>query len=122
MTLRLKTYPAFATVRLPQSATILDVQDRGSEQAAALVVQYDDADPYKTERHFVTLRAGDAIPDGARFVASWRELDTPAAGIVCLFERVPVVEVTPCAHRWAPTELTTVEFCEKCGTRRAWSK
>jgi len=122
MTLRLKTYPAFATVRLPLTAPILDVRDRGSEQAAALIVQYDDADPHITERHFVTLRAGDAIPDGARFVASWRELDRPAAGIVCLFERVPVVEVTPCAHSWQPSGVPRAEFCGKCGTRRAWSR
>lgn len=83
---RLKTYPALASVAMPASAEILDVRDRGATQAAALVVSYDDADETKAERRFVTLRPGAAIPPGAQFVASWRELDVPAAPIACLFE------------------------------------
>lgn len=85
---RLKTYPALASVKLPASAVVLDVRDRGSQQAPALVVSYDDADEETTERRFVALRPGDPIPPGAQFVSSWRELDKPSAPIACLFELV----------------------------------
>lgn len=85
---RLKTYPALASVKLPASATVLDVRDRGSQQAPALVVSFDDSDAGTTERRFVTLRPGDPIPPGAQFVSSWRELDKPSAPIACLFELV----------------------------------
>lgn len=85
---RLKTYPALALVRLPASAVVLDVRDRGSNQAPALVVSYDEADEEKVGRRFVTLRPGAAVPPGAQFVASWRELDKPSAPIACLFELV----------------------------------
>lgn len=85
---RLKTYPALASVRLPASAEILDVRDRGSTQAPALVVSYDEADAATVERRFIVLRPGDVLHPAARFVASWRELDTRAASIACLFEIV----------------------------------
>lgn len=85
---RLKTYPALASVNLPASAIVLGVHDRGSNQAPALLVSYDDTDEETTERRFQVLRSTDAIPPGARYVASWREMDKTSAPIACLFELV----------------------------------
>lgn len=84
---RLKTYPALASVKLPSSATVLDVHGRGAEQAPALVVSYDDTDAETEERRFAVLfpAKGDAVPPGAVFVASWR-LHPADGGIACLFE------------------------------------
>ena len=85
---RLKTYPALASVKLPASAVVLGVHDRGPDQAVALLASYDDADEETTERRFAVLRSGDPIPPGAQFLDSWRELDKPSAPIACLFELV----------------------------------
>lgn len=82
---RLKTFPALRSVTLPRSAVILAVHERGAEQAAALLVSYDDADDERDERRFAVLRMGDPVPLGAQFVASWRQ--HPAdGGIAALFE------------------------------------
>lgn len=83
---RLKTYPVLSSIALPASAVVLNVHDRGANQAAALVVSYDDVDEEKETRRFTLLRPGEPIPPGAQFVSSWRELDAPTAPIVCLFE------------------------------------
>jgi hypothetical protein len=84
---RLKTFPALASVRMPASAQILDVRDRGATQAPALVVSFDEDDEEVVTRSFATIAPrGEAIPPGAQFVASWRALDLPQAPIFCLFE------------------------------------
>lgn len=97
---RLKTYPALASVRMPASAEILDVRDRGATQAPALVVSYDGADEGIVTRRFVTIAPRDEVlPPGAQFVASWRALDR-AAPIFCLFELVDDLpaDLPPYAH------------------------
>lgn len=85
---RLKTYPALASVKLPDSATVLGVHDRGPDQAVSLLVSYDDVDEETAERRFAVLRSGDAIPAGAQFLDSWRRAGCgpDASGIFCLFE------------------------------------
>ena len=58
---RLKTYPALASVKLPASAVVLGVHDRGPDQAVALLASYDDVDDETAERRFAVLRSGDAV-------------------------------------------------------------
>lgn len=81
-----RTYPALASVNLPRSAVVLDVQPRPDlSQAPALVVSIDDADEEIEQRRYAILDVGAQIPTGAQFVASWRR--HPAdGGIACLFE------------------------------------
>lgn len=87
---RLKTYPALASVKLPASAIVLGVHDRGPDQAVSLLVSYDDVDEETAERRFAVLQSGDAIPPGAQFVDSWRRngCGPQMSGIFCLFELV----------------------------------
>lgn len=97
-----RTYPALASVNLPRSAQILDVQPRPDlSQAPALVVSIDDADAETEQRRFAILDVGATIPLGAQFVASWRRHPTDG-GIACLFElaeEVPAA-VPAEAHRF----------------------
>ncbi len=88
-----RTYPALASVNLPRSAQILDVQPRPDlSQAPALVVSIDDADAETEQRRFAILDVGATIPLGAQFVASWRDKPENLAqrhgSIRCLFELV----------------------------------
>lgn len=85
----IKTYPALASVNMPRGAVILDAHPRPSPRhAPSLVVSVDPTEQATETRHFATLESGYAIPDGARFIASWRA--PPEVGfvgpLVCLFE------------------------------------
>lgn len=103
----LRNFPALASVRLPRSATVLDVQPRPEpSQAPALVCSVDDADNETVERRYAVLQAGAAIPPGATFIKSWRappeNLASRVGPIACLFELVAEeipAAIPPEAHK-----------------------
>ena len=86
---KLKTFPALGSVRMPKGAAIVAVHQADSARVPVptLLVEYDDQEPATVERSFIVLGSGDAIPERAGFLSSWRQHPADGPTIVALYER-----------------------------------